>query len=129
MRFQKANGILPDAWKETIVVAIHKKAVNSKLVITDLQACMISVICKMLEAIIKEHNIINHLLTHNLLSDYHSMAFVLVDRARPNYLEPEYSNGEPRVASLDFQKAFYKVTHEHLLAKVESFGITSCLLS
>ena len=30
---------------------------------------------------------------------------------------------------LDFQKAFDKVLQVHLLAKVESFGITGCLLS
>ena len=30
---------------------------------------------------------------------------------------------------LDFQEAFDKVSHEHMLAKVESFGITGCLLS
>ena len=58
----------PDAWKKASVVAIHK--MGSKQ-----QACnhgpisLTSVICKMLEAIIKEH-IMNHLLTHNLLSYY-----------------------------------------------------------
>ena len=68
------QGILPDAWKEAIVIAIHRMASKQ-------QAChyrpirLTSVICKILEVIIKQH-IMNHLLTHNL-----SMASILVGSA------------------------------------------------
>ena len=62
------QGIIPGTWKEATVIAIHNKGSKQ-------QTCnyrpisLTSVICKMLEAIIKQH-IMNHLLTHNLLSDY-----------------------------------------------------------
>ena len=126
------QGILPDAWKEAIVIAFHKKGSKQ-------QACnyrpisLTSVICKMLEAIIKEH-IMNHLLTHNLLSDYQhgfcsgKSCETQLLRVMNAWMESLESHHEVDIIDLVFQKAFDKVSHEHLLAKVKSFGITGCLL-
>ena len=127
------QGIIPGTWKEATVIAIHNKGSKQ-------QTCnyrpisLTSVICKMLEAIIKQH-IMNHLLTHNLLSDYqHGFRFgklceTQLLRVMNAWMESLESNQEVGIIYLDFWKAFDKVPHERLLAKVESFGITGCLLS
>ena len=88
----------------------------------------------MLEAIIKQH-IINHFLTHNLLSDYQhgfrsgrSCETQLL-RVMNAWMESLETHHKVDIIYLDFQKAFNKVPHECLLAKVESFGNTGCLLS
>ena len=48
------DGILPDCWKEATVVAIHKK--GSKRDVRNYRpVSLTSVICKMLEAIIRNH--------------------------------------------------------------------------
>ena len=62
------NGILPDCWKKATVVAIHKK--GSKRDVRNYRpVSLTSVICKMLEAIIKNH-ILHHLESNSLLSDH-----------------------------------------------------------
>ena len=78
------DGILPDCWKKATVVAIHKK--GSK---RDVRNCRLvsltSVICKMLEAIIK-----NHILHHYNLILYYliiNMTFVLVGLENYSSLE------------------------------------------
>ena len=127
------QGILLGAWKEATVIVIHKKGSKQ-------QTCnyrpisLTSVICKMLEAIIKQH-IMNHFLTHNLLSDYqhgfHSSRSCETQllRVMNAWMESVESYHGVDIIYLDFQKAFDKVPHERLLAKIEFFGITGCLLS
>ena len=122
------QGILPGTWKEAIVIVIHKKGSKQ-------QACnyrpigLTSVISNMLEAII-EHHIMNHLLTCNLLSDYQHgfrsgrLCETQLLRVMNAWMESLESHHEVDIIYLDFQKAFNKVPYEHLLATIESFGIT-----
>ena len=54
--FEKSlkDGILPNCWKEATVIAIHKKG-SKRDVRNYRQVSLTSVICKMLEVIIKNH--------------------------------------------------------------------------
>ena len=127
------DGILPDCWKEATVVAIHKK--GSKRDVRNYRpVSLTSVICKMLEAIIKNH-ILHHLELHSLLSD-HQYGFrpgrscelqllrivnewtLCLDERKPI-----------DILYLDFQKAFDKVPHIRLISKLQAYGIDGNLLS
>ena len=127
------DGILPDCWKEATVVAIHKK--GSKRDVRNYRpVSLTSVICKMLEAIIKNH-ILHHLELHSLLSD-HQYGFrpgrscelqllrivnewtLCLDERKPT-----------DILYLDFQKAFDKVPHIRLISKLQAYGIDGNLLS
>ena len=127
------DGILLDCWKEATVVAIHKK--GSKRDVRNYRpVSLTSVICKMLEAIIKNH-ILHHLELHSLLSD-HQYGFrpgrscelqllrivnewtLCLDERKPI-----------DILYLHFQKAFDKVPHIRLISKLQAYGIDGNLPS
>ena len=127
------DGILPDCWKNATVVAIQKK--GSKRDVRNYRpVSLTSVICKMLEAIIKNH-MLHHLESNSLLSD-HQYGFrpgrscelqllrivnewtLCLDERKPI-----------DILYLDFQKAFDKVPHKRLISKLQAYGIDGNLLS
>jgi len=93
-----------------------------------------SYLCKILETILKE-SIIAHLSAHSLLNvSQHS--FLSNKSCLTNLLEfLEYvtdavDHGKPvDVIYLDFQKAFDKVSHHRLLAKLRAHGISGSILN
>ena len=121
------EGILPDSWKEATVVAIHKK--GSKRAASKYRpVSLTSVVCKMLEAIIKNH-ILHHLDHNSLLSDYQygfrpSRSCELQLLRIMNEWTQCFDDRKPiDVLYLDYQKAFDKVPHLRLISKLQAYGI------
>ncbi|KAF2353137.1 Reverse transcriptase domain [Trinorchestia longiramus] len=121
------TGIVPDDWKRANVTPIFKKG-NKQIPNNYSPISLTSVISKTIERLLKVR-ITNHLNDQNLINDtQHGF------REKRSCLTnlPDFF-GEVNRASdstkavdlvyLDFQKAFDKVPHERLMAKVEAHGI------
>ena len=126
------TGMVPKDWKQANVSAIYKKGPkhspgNYRPV------SLTSHVCKILESIVKD-TITCHLNQFNLIkSTQHG--FVKGRSCVTNLLEfLEFvcgcvDSGQPvDVIYLDFQKAFDKVPHRRLLAKVKAHGIDGMIL-
>ena len=127
------DGILPDCWKKATVVAIHKKG-SKRDVRYYRPVSLTSVICKMLEAIIKNH-ILHHLESNSLLSDHRygfrpgrscELQLLRIVNEWTLHLDERKPND---ILYLDFQKAFDKVPHKRLISKLQAYGIDGNLLS
>ena len=122
----KASSI-PREWKHATVVPIFKKG-QKKLASNYRPISLTSVVCKTMEAIVKDR-IMLHLEANNLLSP-HQHGFRPARSCTTQLLEAMDSwtqvmeEGQPLdVVYLDFQKAFDSVPHVRLLLKIEAHGI------
>ena len=132
--FQKSldQGVLPEDWKTAAVVPIHKKGPkqdpgNYRPI------SLTSVPCKVLESLIRDE-IMEFLMATNQLSE-HQHGFRPRRSCSSQLLEvlEEWSrsieHGDPiDVVYVDFKKAFDAVPHHRLLRKLQSCGISGCLL-
>jgi hypothetical protein len=126
------TSILPQIWKDANIIPIFKKG-DKKLVTNYRPISLTCTIVKVFEKIIQKH-IFTHLLKNNLLSpSQHGFhpgrscetnlltvinAWTLtVDKGIP--IDNIY---------LDFEKAFDKVPHQHLLVKLRAYGINGRVL-
>ena len=135
--FQRSidTGELPADWKKALITPVFKKASRSDPAnYRPVSLTLTCICCKLLEHIANRH-ILNHLDEHKILADSqhgfrkrrscdtellltcHDLSSVVNDC------------GQVDMLVLDFAKAFDKVAHERLLAKVESYGITNGLCS
>ena len=126
-------GTVPKRWKYATVTALHKGE--------DRHDCknyrpvsITSVICRMMERILKKH-IIRHLEDNSILTD-EQHGFVSKRSCLSNLLlameelTSIYDEGLPvDEIFLDLQKAFDKVPHQRLLYKLKKIGIESDMLS
>ena len=127
------EGSLPVSWREATVVAIHKKGPKTDACIYR-PVSLTSVVCKMLESIIKDH-IMQHLASNSLLND-HQYGF---HPGRPCELQvlrilndwTRYADNKIPVdiLYLGYQKAFDKVPRQRLIFKLQAYGIDGNVLS
>ena len=132
--FQKSldEGYLPEDWLKACVTAIHKKG-EKNLPGNYRPVSMTSVICKLMESIVKEE-IVNHMVRNKLFSTKQH-GFVPFRDCMTNLLTclelwtEMIENGEAvDVIYTDFSKAFDSVPHQRLLKKMKSLGITGSSL-
>ena len=123
------QGRVPSQWKKAHIVPIFKKGSQSSPA-NYRPISLTSVRCKLCEHIL-HCAIIHHLSDHEILSDAHhvfqkrrscdtQLIATLEDLARGID-----NKSQTDVILLDYEKAFDKVCHHHLLSKVKHYGIHS----
>ena len=124
---------IPEDWKLANVTPIHKKG-NKSNVNNYRPVSLTSIVCKILERIIKCH-LVKYIEENSLLYNTQH-GFRSNKSCLTNLLEYiEYVTGEldtgnsVDVVYLDFSKAFDKVSHDKLIAKLSSFGIGGDVIS
>ena len=129
MIFQQSldSGVIPEDWKQANVVAIFKKG-DKHLPSNYRPVSLTCVTCKILEHVvfrsIMDHLDLNNILVHfqhgfrsqhscetQLINTIEDLAKGIGDRKQLDLL------------ILDFSKAFDKVSHRHLLSKLDFYGI------
>ena len=121
------EGVVPFEWKEANIIPLFKKGSRNKSE-NYRPVSLTSVICKLLERLIKDH-MVDFLVKHKLLnSSQHG--FLKARSCLTNMLcfleeiTKWIDVGSPvDIIYLDFQKAFDKVPHQRLLLKLEAHGI------
>ena len=121
------EGVVPFEWKEANIIPLFKKGSRNKSE-NYRPVSLTSVICKLLERLIKDH-MVEFLVKHKLLnSSQHG--FLKARSCLTNMLSflEEITKwidmGSPvDIIYLDFQKAFDKVPHQRLLLKLKAHGI------
>jgi hypothetical protein len=124
---------LPSSWKRANITALFKK--GSRLDVSNYRpVSLTSIVCKIMESIIKEH-LMKHLLQNDLIS-IHQHGFMSQKSCTTNLLESmdfitgNNSRGIPvDVLYTDFAKAFDKVSHLYLIHKLRSYGIGNKIIS
>jgi hypothetical protein len=122
-----ATGEVPNLWKKANITPIHKSG-NKNVMSNYRPVSLTSVVCKIMEKIVKD-NIMTHLIKHQLITR-NQHGFVKNKNCTTNLLEAmDYithaiAQGIPvDVFYADFAKAFDKVPHKKLIAKLKSYGI------
>lgn len=126
------QGKVPSQWKKAQIVPLFKKGSRSDAA-NYRPISLTSVLCKLCEHII-HCAVIQHLTDSNILSDAQhgfrkqrscdtQLINMLDDLAKG--LD---SKSQIDVVLLDFEKAFDKVSHRHLLKKVQHYGISGTTL-
>ena len=119
--------VVPVEWKKANIIPLLKKGSRNK---SDnyRPVSLISVICKLLERLIKDHTL-DFLVKHKLLNPSQH-GFLKVRSCLTNMLcfleeiTKWLDEGSPvDIIYLDFQKAFDKVLHQRLLLKLKAHGI------
>ena len=121
------EGVVPFEWKEANIIPLFKKGSRNKSE-NYKPVSLTSVICKLLERLIKDH-MVDFLVRHKLLNP--SQHGFLKARSRltnmlcffeeiAKWLDEE---SPVDIIYLDFQKAFDKVPHQRLLLKLKAHGI------
>ena len=121
------EGVVPFEWKEANIIPLFKKGSRNKSE-NYRPVSLTSVICKLLERLIKDH-MVDFLVKHKLLnSSQHG--FFKARSCLTNMLcfleeiTKWIDVGSPvDIIYLDFQKAFDKVPHQRLLLKLKAHGI------
>ena len=127
------EGIVPLEWKEANIIPLFKKGSRNKSV-TCRPVSLTSVICKLLEAIIREH-MMGFLIKHKLINPSQH-GFLKARSCLTNLLgffaeiTKWVDEGLPvDVIYLDFQKAFDKVPHQRLILKLKAHGMGNSIIN
>ena len=126
------QGCLPQDWKEAFVSPIFKKGARNRAE-NYRPISLTSVICKLMEKIIKEA-MLTHLVDNSLLSK--KQFGFLSGRSTVTQLlkfldecaDKVTRGGVVDTIYMDFAKAFDKVPHRRLLHKLEAYGINGNIL-
>ena len=121
------EGIVPVEWKEANIIPLFKKGSRNKSV-NYRPVSLTSVICKLLETIIRDH-MMDFLVKHKLINTSQH-GFLKARSCLTNLLcffeeiTKWVDDGSPvDVIYLDFQKAFDKVPHQRQIRKLKSHGM------
>ena len=125
--FSLKEGVVPFEWKEANIIPLFKKGSRNKSE-NYRPVSLTSVICKLLQRLIKDH-MVDFIVKHKLLnSSQHG--FLKARSCLTNMLcfleeiAKWIDVGSPvDIIYLDFQKAFDKVPHQRLLLKLKAHGI------
>ncbi len=127
------QGVVPSSWKRTHVVPIYKKGCRSAAA-NYRPISLTSILCKLCEHIV-HCTVIRHLTKHNILTDAQhgfrkkrSCESQLVVTLH-DLTESLDKKSQVDLILLDFEKAFDKVSHRHLLHKAEFYGIHGNILN
>ena len=127
------EGIVPLEWKEANSIPLFKKGSRNKSV-NYRPVSLTSVICKLLETIIRDH-MIDFLVKHKLINPSQH-GFLKARSCLTNLLcffeeiTKWVDEGSPvDVIYLDFQKAFDKVPHQRLILKLKSHGMGNSIIN
>ena len=135
MLFQKSvnESYLPKSWRDANVTPIYKNKGSKHLPNNYRPVSLTSIICKILETIIKDE-VIDHLKRNNLYKHQH--AFVGQRSCITQIIEAldtwtSIMEEEDTLDSiyLDFAKAFDSVPHQRLLTKIKALGIEGKVLA
>ena len=126
------DGELSKPWKDALVTALHKKG-DKRLPSNYRPVSLTSVICKMLEHIIKDH-LLQYFMRNKFITSRqhgfcpgHSCDTQLI-HVLDDWTSALELGHQVDVIYLDLQKTFDKVPHAKLLSKLESHGIGGNLL-
>ena len=127
------EGIVPLGWKEANIIPLFKKGSRNKSV-NYRPVSLTSVICKVLETIIRDH-MMDFLIKHKLINPSQH-GFLKARSCLTNLLcffeeiTKWVDEGSPvDVIYLDFQKAFDKVPHQRLILKLKSHGMGNSIIN
>ena len=127
------EGIVPLEWKEANIIPLFKKGSRNKSV-NYRPVSLTSVICKLLETIIRDH-MMDFLIKHKLINPSQH-GFLKAKSCLTNLLcfleeiTKWVDDGSPvDVIYLDFQKAFDKVPHQRLICKLKSHGMGNSIIN
>jgi len=127
MKSSFATGVIPDDWKVALVSPIHKN--GPKCQVSNYRPISLtSIICKLFESIVRDA-LVQHLENNGLIRGTQH-GFRRGGSCLSNLLQfldrvtSDIDNGAcVDVIYLDFAKAFDKVPHKRLMAKLEKHGI------
>ena len=127
------EGIVPFEWKESNIIPLFKKGSRNKSVHYR-PVSLTSVICKLLETIIRDH-MMDFFIKHKLINPSQH-GFLKAKSCLTNVLcfleeiTKWVDDGSPvDVIYLDFQKAFGKVPHQRLISKLKSHCMGNSLIN
>ncbi|CAB0020737.1 unnamed protein product, partial [Nesidiocoris tenuis] len=126
-----SSGLFPSVWKCSFVTPVHKS--GSKSSINHYRPiCTISTIPKLFEKLVSLplYSIISPILSpsqHGFLKGRSTVSNLL--EFQEYVLQEIGTGGQVDVISMDFAKAFDRLSHEHLAAKLESIGLFGSLLA
>ena len=127
------EGTLPLQWNGTNIIPLFKKGSRNKSV-NYRPVSLTSVICKLLETIIRDH-MMDFLIKHKLINPSQH-GFLKARSCLTNLLcfleeiTKLMDDGSPvGVIYLDFQKAFAKVPHQRLILKLKSHGMGNSIIN
>ena len=127
------EGVVPLEWKEANIIPVFKKGSRSKSE-NYRPVSLTSVICKLLERLIKEH-LVDFLVKNNLINPSQH-GFLKARSCLTNilcFLEDVtkwVDEGSPvDIIYLDLKKAFDKVPHQRLLLKLKAHGIGNGMIN
>ena len=127
------EGIVPLKWKEADIIPLFKKGSRNKSV-NNRPVSLTSVICKLLETIIRDH-MMDFLNKHKLINPSQH-GFLKARSYLTNLLcffeeiTKWVDEGSPvDVIYLDFQKAFDKVPHQRLILKLTLNGMGNSIIN
>ena len=127
------EGIVPLEWKEANIIPLFKKGSRNKSV-NYRPVSLTSVICKLLEAIIRDR-MMEFLIKHKLINPSQH-GFLKARSCLTNLLcffeeiTKWVDEGSPvDVIYFDFQKAFDKVPHQRLILKLKSHGMGNSIIN
>ena len=115
------EGVVPFEWKEANIIPLFKKGSRP--------VSLTSLICKLLERLIKDH-MVDFLVKHKLLNPSQHGFLKVRSRCFLEEITKWIDKGSPvDIIYLDFQKAFNKVSHQKLLLKLKAHGIRDGIIN
>jgi hypothetical protein len=126
------QGIVPDAWKNSIVTVVHKKG-KRDCVDNYTPISLTCICCKIMESIISDH-VMKYFLENKIFSNRqygfikNRSAILQFLNATNDWTKFLDDNKQVDIIYTDFEKAFDKVPHKRLLSKLYSYGVNDKLI-